>query len=172
MKYLQVETGQLAKRNAAFICLYAKCGEYYHIGMISRKDASLGFPGGKVEGGESLKEAAYRECIEEVGGNFVGWRSLLLCSHAINEALNSHLFTLEVSMQDLRHMALTAPRAEYFWKELSGFCVYKLTPTNIKNLTNTPSAETVQEELAVLFDYFGIGEGYAQDAGWKIHSCS
>lgn len=63
----RLKFGAQMETNAAFVIPHYKDGDKIMVGFILRADGSFGFPGGKVEGDESLVDAAVRECLEEVG---------------------------------------------------------------------------------------------------------
>lgn len=70
------------------------------------------FPGGKVESGESLSQAAERECAEETGLTVAGGRLLLEQRHEYAHA-TVHLYFFACRL--IASRSLAEPRAPFRW---------------------------------------------------------
>ena len=167
MKYSQVKAGTLSDRNAAFICLHTKPYKHYSgadkdwgekalnadvtlFGAVVRWSGAIGFPGVKVEPEETIYQAAARECYEEIGYKVNIEKMKLFCSHIIGPKFNSHLFTCEVTPNDLYEIQKNACNAEHAHIEGCGMVVYHSTLASKSNILATPGAKTVLEELELL----------------------
>lgn len=155
-----LETGTLGERNAAFVCFIAKdCKPYGDktapmdkILMTMRWDGSLGMFGGGVEEGETLVEAAIREVMEEANTVVTADEMIPVCSHVVNDTLNSHLFVVYVEEAILYEAQLAAMSARDARSEGAGALVMHMHSRTKENLLNGSLAKTVKEELMYLFD--------------------
>lgn len=169
--YEQIETGKLAKGNGAFVAFIAKnatpyVNRYEEWGEIAlsevtlmlmthRADNSLGFFGGKVEGNETLLEAAIREVEEEVGHVMTPSQIIdtkLVCSHKISDKFHSHLFVCEVPIADLYGIQQTFFTATHARCESAGASVCHIHENSIDNLLDSSLAKTVREEIEFLLE--------------------
>lgn len=157
----ELPKGTPSERNAVFLCLHTKPVEHYKnrkekvsfIGMISRWNNLIGFPGGKVEEGESFLEALERECKEEVNIEDSLSGVTLLCTHKVSETFNTHLYVKEVSVEELYNIQEKSVKAEMYRQECGGFVMKHLHESGWKNLLKTPHARSVKEELVTLRGY-------------------
>lgn len=89
--------------------------------MLLRWDGCIGFPGGKVDAGETLMQAFCRELSEEI--NFIPHEinATLLCSFTDEtDNMHIHCFEYQVSEYLLREIIQDASEAEHFLAETQG----------------------------------------------------
>lgn len=132
-------------RNAAFVMFHTD----NLILMNARWNGTWGFPGGMVEEGESLLQAAVRECEEEIGAK-VGLADVeYKCNHLVREGLTSHAFSCKVSYDKLMEITKTAMIGEATHaEELNGVGLFDIDRHNFYKM---PLAPTVIEELEEVF---------------------
>ena len=161
----KLETGLMADSNAAFIAFicndvkqYVNTPESWGVrdkkvtllGMTSRYDSTQGFIGGMVDPGETILQAAVRECKEEAGYDVDASRLHLVCTHKIRDNMNAHLYACSVSveeMYEIQRLALSARDARI---EAGGFIVHHIHSDTFQNLIESSLAKTVREELYTL----------------------
>src|SRR5271154_3003721 len=96
-RIIEVPTEQVAERNGAFVAIYcrnvvpytnydrpiacAKDQAFPYVLMQLRWDGVFGFPGGKVDTGEALRQACVREAREEIGVEIQESNLTPVCSH-------------------------------------------------------------------------------------------
>lgn len=170
----ELAPGTLGTDNAAFVILrtphtkhYTRLG-YQHIsirliGLVHRWDGTWGFPGGKQEPGETLAETAVREMREEIGYVCDPDTLTLVCSHVAKPGFHTHLYDLEVTVDDIyaiQEGSLTSTHG----RVEGGNCLVVAHGNchGLDNLINhSPLAKTVKEELQWLMvnNYLqGLGE--------------
>jgi hypothetical protein len=150
--------GKLNERNAAFVAFYTKNIELHvdHklygetvtlLGMNMRLDGTQGFPGGMVDEGETLRQAAVREIKEEIN-TYVSEDDLVpVVTLAYSEDLNTHLFSCEISqelMNNIKHNYLLSTHGAC---ESSAFITHHVTPGSFETLLRSQLAPTVRDEL-------------------------
>lgn len=132
-------------RNAAFVMFHCE----NLVLMTMRADGKWGFPGGKQEEGESILEAAQRECLEEInvrirleGVEYQG-------SHLIREDFHSHLFTRRTSYAGLI-LALESAMSgnATHGDEVNGVALFDIERQDFYKM---PLAPTVINELEDVF---------------------
>lgn len=129
------------KKDAVFVCF--KTDDQFL--MIRRKDGSWGFPGGKVEDGETFKIAAAREIKEEIDVSFNHRDMQVVCSHQVNPTLSSHLFLKKVKKHFLLDCLTKAVdgKASHS-KEITGAALFNIKDFKTDGMVFAP---TVLEEL-------------------------
>lgn len=134
------------KRDAAFVMFTG--GPI--VLMTCRHDGSWGFPGGKVEEGESLLQAARRECLEEIGVKFDMDDVQYICQHEINPKMDSHLFVFElVSLKTLSQHVYSATLGQASHShEVAGAALFNVDRVRFTEMNLAP---TVLEELYAVF---------------------
>ncbi len=117
-KIIEIPRGRLQKRNGAFVAMYCRevrpylnydrpieCARdqaFPYILMQLRWDGAFGFPGGKVDPGETLIEACVREADEEINAQIPPSELELICSHMEEGGdFAAHLFAREVTVDGL-----------------------------------------------------------------------
>lgn len=144
------------QRNAVFMMLIAKVKDSlkpeYRTMFVTRWDGSLGFPGGKTEGDETLQETLIRECIEEIGKDFSGTQFNYACTNILAAHMNTHCFYAMVTEDELFAIAADAGKfiIDNRCKELIGVCtpvILDMTPTVIVESLKELGAPTVYEEV-------------------------
>jgi 8-oxo-dGTP pyrophosphatase MutT (NUDIX family) len=160
---------KLDKPQAAFVIFYAMATQpwkdyptdnsgRHHLTfpvcfMLNRSDGAIGFIGGKVDGNETLEEAAIREVEEEVGHK-VTVKLEPLVAHDIGP-ITTHAFAAEVTYDQLRSMQRDATAAAHFGSEVTGVFLPHLVDYELAigkggglvNLIQTSMAPSVREEL-------------------------
>ena len=120
--------------------------------MVVRKDGKLGFPGGKNEEGETNIQTIIRECAEEIGVDVSFWNMEHICTHAVNETLQSNFYAVHISIDVLYKMAESSYKhiISTGCSELAGVC----TPAIHRIIPNTKviGAPTVHEEILCYLD--------------------
>lgn len=112
-KIIRIPTETELERNGSFVAVYCRNMQPYlnydrpincprdqkfaHIMMQLRWDGVFGFPGGKVDPGETLRQACVREAMEEINLAINEADLIPVCSHK-EEGGNfaAHLYALEV----------------------------------------------------------------------------
>jgi U8 snoRNA-decapping enzyme len=173
MEVKKVVSGTRFKREAVFLLLTCKKDNYkgsYNdtrrlMLMQMRTDGRMGFPGGMVDGEESLGEALLRELDEELGytlnNHFM--YTTPFCTHLIapgsKKELATHLFHKEVSEKDIRDIIKNSTKAVDFISENRGNFLVDVNHYNHKYnkrlMRRSGLARSVREELELIFPYFG-----------------
>lgn len=116
LEKVRVEFGKVSsdKKNTAFLAMFVRemspwryFKDQAHIKcpaviMIDRWDGRMGFPGGTLEEGESLKEGLRREIKEEIGLKIKTEKLMPVVSHEWK--ITSHLFALELIEVEFLHI--------------------------------------------------------------------
>lgn len=172
---------QESQRHAAFVCVTARVQlyrDYEHMDpakregwhrvvlMMARRDGLHGFPGGKVEPGESILQAAIREAEEEVGLNFREQDLVYLRSDGLSlgwddpDPLHVHAFVHDkgdVGVEFLQWVIRRSLDAKHFaaegspyWMHLSDYGSGRGLPTTLQASNLAPA---VREELDALLAF-------------------
>lgn len=134
-------------KNAAFVMFHCE----NLVLMTMRKDGNWGFPGGKQEEGESIFEAAQRECAEEIDTHIHLDDVEYQGSHLIREDFTSHFFTKVCSYQALvntLHLSMAGDATH--GDEVNGVALFDIERHDFYD-ESMPLAPTVIDELEQVF---------------------
>lgn len=135
--YNKIKTGTIEenKLQCVFLLIYCKEGLPYEkynsingpknipiVLSVARHDGRIGFIGGKVEPGETLKEALKREVMEEAGIQINVKKAIPLTTYDVGTA-NIHSFKYEVSYSNLKKLVWKILNTERFGTEITGFAL-------------------------------------------------
>ncbi len=174
MQTTRIENGLMASKNSVFVVFYTKPYAHYRtneecrswgadcwnsnialLGMLCRWDGSFGFAGGKVDGDETLLQAAMRECSEELNYTPDESKLQLVCSHNMVDGSfnqNTHFYACEVTPEEIYNIRNLSCDSIHGQVENAGFNVVHMTSTAPKNLMAYPFAGTAKEELVILLE--------------------
>ena len=110
---------------------------------------------GKVDNGESLLEAAIRECKEEVGYNVDPNLLIPFCSHYMKDKIveqNTHLYTYEVTPEEIYKIqtSSTSLKASDARVENSAYAIVHMVNDSFKNIRKSVWSGTGLEEFELL----------------------
>lgn len=174
--YTELPAGQLGERNAAFIGLHLKSKiwadfeglpfdvqqtDVGQIALVFRWDCRFGFPGGLVDDGETLLQAAVREAKEEINFDVSEDRLTLLTTHQVKDDLNAHFFICSITEEERDYIAKTAPLACHYGSEMAGVvfiqCVKGHQGKGVEQFLETNIlAPAVKQEIKALMDAAGL----------------
>lgn len=124
--------------------------------MLQRWDGFKGFPGGEVESSESLKEAALRECIEEIGFslNEEEQESMTLVSSHKASKIVTHLFVISLPENRFNLAIKESINAEHYGSEVAGVLQVPFMnyphKASFDNFIKNNFATSVKEEISDL----------------------
>jgi 8-oxo-dGTP pyrophosphatase MutT (NUDIX family) len=132
--------------NAIGVLFYAQdTGRVLYL-LRNQREQTWALPGGKIERGESLKEALVRECREEVGG----WPDLnklipIDCYRSGDDKFIYHTFFCLVPREFLP--TLNDEHIAYCWAELGSY------PKPLHNgLHRTITQSVIQQKISMILD--------------------
>jgi ADP-ribose pyrophosphatase YjhB (NUDIX family) len=172
MKRIKFGTNPNNKKQAVFVAfhgsqkVYENCEEVSEaerqtdiklLFMVNRWDGKIGFPGGNVEDGETLREAAVREVKEELGYTVYDFDLEPVCSH--DSKIVTHLFSVEVGYDTLVRLQKLALEVANLHTEITGTFLAHIMygvgdyiqTRGLASLLQTALAPSVRNEMMVLF---------------------
>jgi len=125
------------------------------LGILMRRDGSLGFAGGKVDEGETLEQAAVREVKEEINYDVNTRKLNMFCSHYMkddNMEQHTHVMVCYVTPEEIYDIRSGAVNAEHSRLETAAFNVVHMLSKGIDNLMACNFAGTGKDEFKLLID--------------------
>lgn len=137
----------------------AKITDVPLVAMINRWDGLIGFPGGEVEKGEKLIEAAKREVFEEIGYQMTSdeYSNAVVIFEKETKDQISYLVEISVSFENMKYILSEFKNAEHYLSEITS-----VMATPVINYSHCPSfdnfmknnfAQTVSEQLIELIRF-------------------
>ena len=160
------------EKNSVFIAFYTEPYHHYQtneecktwsenawdakislLGIMKRWDFSNGFVCGKVDNGETLIQAAIRECKEEIDGDIKPEQLTLISTHycKIYNKLpqHTHFYLCKVTPDEIYDLQQKSVNSIHCKVENSGFAVVHMVEDSFTNLFNSPWAASGKEELEI-----------------------
>lgn len=99
--------------------------------LPSRPDPIFEFPGGKCEPGETHRQAALRECLEETGLDVEPLALMIAKQHRYNiRTLDIEFWHCRLAFERFDDQPLPTPTAPFFWTPLANLANYPVFPAN------------------------------------------
>jgi len=124
-----------------------------YLGLLMRRDGSLGFTGGKVDEGETLEQAAVREAKEEINCDLDASKLDMLCSHYMKDGdfeQHTHLMVCQVTAESLYAIKRDSVNGEHSESETAAFNVVHMSKKSYENLMACNFAGTGKSEFQFL----------------------
>ncbi len=97
----------------------------------TRSDQIYEFPGGKCEYGETHRQAALRECLEETGLDVEPILLMVAKQHRYNiRTLDIEFWECRLIFEPYEDDPLPAPTAPFFWTPISRLAEFPVFPAN------------------------------------------
>lgn len=162
--YIKIADESVMPRNGVFLII--TCDEFgtradrkvkpdYKVLLNFRRDQCFGFIGGKVDEGETLREALNREVMEEINFDITGYTIKHMASY-LDGDFGIHSYHMHISIQEMDKLRMNALMNT--GDEISGLCLTNIFPGkfagNAVLLNNNFSATTKLElqELILTFE--------------------
>ncbi|MGL5712692.1 MAG: NUDIX domain-containing protein [Paraclostridium sp.] len=135
-KYKRIAKEQIMPANGVFCILYCdNYGKYDYdvkVAMTMRWNNLKGFLGGKVDGGETLREALQREVMEEGNFDITGKEVEWLSSYADNN-FGIHCYTCKITADEMKSLRENFTKGSHAEEEVAGLLVLNLKEGELNN---------------------------------------
>lgn len=165
-EYTRIEDQKiLSKLNCVFMIF--TCDEFgtrsdrkvvpsYKVLLNFRRNQNFGFIGGKVDEGETLREALNREVMEEISYDISNMEVTHVSSYAasyIDDGVGIHSYHVHLSIEEMNKLRVNALNNSLTNDEISGLCLANVFPGGFegnKDLLNNNFSATAKLELQEL----------------------
>lgn len=173
---VEIKAEEVLERNGAFVAIYCRTVQPYlnydrpidcpkdqmfaHVLMQLRWDCLFGFPGGKVDPGETLRQACVRETMEEIGVAVTEEQLVHVCSHK-KEGGNfaAHLYAVEVDPATLQAAIKSSLSAQDADAEVCGVIAPRISLYGTEQgkgigafIKNTPMSFSARHEMLLVLE--------------------
>lgn len=129
--------------------------------MNLRSDGTFGFPGGKLEKGENLRQGIAREVMEEIAYE-IDIKKLKPLANFDKDDKKIYTFKYEVNFKTLLNIRNNAVNATHSLGEVSGYnlihCINYAENKGFQSFINNNFCETSRSELIMLLNEVGVLE--------------